>query len=89
MALQCICRSKQFENPTRTRRDNPRKLKITNFWRHFWHTNVYNKLQKSYFPIEVKIVDKRHKETIDISCTDPIRHPSRDMTKNDSYTLNK
>ena len=56
MVQWCICRTQQFENPTRSRRDIPRKLQfeISNFWRHCW-PEIRMTAQKIVFPDQGEI----------------------------------
>ena len=54
VAQQCVCRSKQFENPTRFRRDIQEHPKLPSFGDIFG-LKCARQLQKSSFPINVKI----------------------------------
>ena len=72
----------------------PRKLKTISFVGDIFGPKSVSQLQKMAFPMKVKIgVDSpTHKETIDVSCTSPIRHPSRHTTKKrflPGYTLHE
>ena len=71
--------------------DLPKISKKTKKYHFCWHFGIKSEwqLQISSFPTKVKFAVSRHKETINIRCIAPIRHSSRYMTKNVSYTLSK
>jgi len=67
----------------------PRKLKFTNFWRHFG-LQICRSAPKIVVPDQGENWCRqswRHKETIDISCAPQFVHLSRDMAKTRSLYI--
>ena len=93
LIVHMLCRSKQFENPTRTRRDIPKKNSKFPFFGHMFGLQICMTAPKILFPDQGENWCRqswRHKETIDISCTAQfVTHHEIWQIKNKNKNKNK